>query len=309
MARKVSPRAAGRAARYMLYMFPPMPELITHDGLALVVERPAPGAPKRAPVLLVHGVFVGAGSLKNAQQGLAARGHGTAAVHLRGRFGSRPVDDIGRVGIADFVNDVIDAARYLERVCKQPPVLLGHSMGGLLVQKAAEAGVGVAAVLVCPAPPRGIVALTARIARRMAPYVPAMLLSRPAMMSREDADDVALNCVPPERRAAIYAEDFVRDSGRALREMALGVPVDARRVHCPVLCLAGADDRFVPARTVQKVAARYGARYRVYQGHGHVLFEEPGWERPLAETAEWIEAVTAGAAGARAGTSAAGGGK
>jgi len=286
-----------------------MPQHITHEGLSILLERPPAGAPKRAPVLLVHGIFVGASSVGQAQRALTARGHPTAAVQLRGRFGSRPVRDIGKVRIADFVKDVMDAARYVQQLWRQRPVLFGHSMGGLLVQKAAEAGVGAAAVLVCPAPPFGISAITPQLARRMAPYVPAMLLSRRTIMSREDADELALNRIEPERRAAIYSRDFIHDSGRALREMALGVRVDARRVVCPVLCVTGSDDRFVSAASVQKTAGRYKATFLEYPRHGHVLFEEPGWQRPMGDIAEWIDAVAqAGATAWLAGTSEALGG-
>lgn len=264
-----------------------------HEGLALVVEHPPPGTPKRAPVLLVHGVFVGASSLGTAQRALAAQGHGGAAVHLRGRFGSRPVARLGATGLLEYVQDVMDAAAWVTRTCHQLPVLVGHSMGGLLVQKALELGAPArAAVLVCTAPPRGIVALTPRIARRMAHYLPAMLLARPVEFRREDAFALALNRVPPDARDATYARDFVPDSGRVLRELALGLPVDARRVRVPVFAITGSDDRFVPPGTVRKVAARYGATFREYPDHGHVLLDEPGWERPLGDIVTWIEAVT-----------------
>lgn len=270
-----------------------MPEHVTHDGLVLVVERPAAdAAPARAPLLFVHGIFVGAGSLAGAQRFLAGRGHASAAVQLRGRFGSRPVARLGATPIADYVRDVLDASAWAERAFGGPPVLVGHSMGGLLVQKALEAGVRApAAVLVCPAPPRGILALTLRIARRMASYLPAMALSRSVSFRRHDAFALALNQVPAARRDAMYERDFVPDSGRALRELALGVPVDARRVRVPMLALTGGDDRFVPPGTVRRVAARYGATCLKYAAHGHVLLQEPGAERPLGDLATWIDAV------------------
>ena len=91
----------------------------------------------------------------------AARGVPAYAVNLRGRAGSRPGTDLGRVSIDDFVADASAVAQSLER-----PAVVGHSMGGLIAQRLAERGDVARPCCVTPAPPRGISVLSPRVAIR-----------------------------------------------------------------------------------------------------------------------------------------------
>ena len=68
-----------------------------------------------------------------------------------------------------------------------------------------------------------------------------------------------------------------------------GVPVDAARVQCPMLVVAGREDRITPARMVRKIAQKYRAELRVYDGHAHMVLLEPGWELIAGEVASWLD--------------------
>lgn len=274
-----------------------MPRDVALNGLRLTVEEPA--APTRPPLLLVPGMFAGAWYFAAWQRALAARGHPAWALELRGHHQSWPVPALGRVSVTEYVDDALAAARHLGR-----PAVIGHSMGGLVAQKVAEADAARALVLVAAAPPAGIPAVGAAAALRMTRYLPAMLLSQPLVPRRGDLDAVVFNRTPESERDAIAAR-YVAESGRAARELAFGAAatrVDASRVRCPVLVLAGASDRFVPARVARRLARRYGAAHRQFPGMGHLVVSEPGWEAVVAHVADWLEA-TLGSAGAAAPTS------
>ena len=261
-----------------------MPDTVEIDGLAVAVARGAAGTAPRPPLLLVHGLSGGAWYWARYQAFFAERGYTSHAPDLRGRGASRPVADLGRVAMADYVADALAVARALPA----PPVVIGHSMGGLVAQKLAEAGAVRAAVLLCPAPPRGIVLANASLARRQLKHLPAMLASRPLAGSRADHDHMTFNRVPEPERAALFAR-LVPESGRVARELSLGaVSVDAARVRCPVLAVTASDDRFVPPAVVRRVARKYGAPCLVARGHGHFLVWEPGWEGPAGRIERWI---------------------
>jgi len=82
------------------------------------------------PVLYVHGMWGGSWVFDNYLRFTAARGREAWALNLRGHHGSRPVDDLGRVTLEDYIHDVADALDALG-----PAVVVGHSMGGALAQR------------------------------------------------------------------------------------------------------------------------------------------------------------------------------
>jgi len=253
----------------------------TGSGVRLVGAVPT--ASSRAPVLLVHGLAGGAWYWARWQGLFAARGWPAWALDLRGRAGSRHAADPGRVRLAEYVDDVREAAEHLGR-----PAVVGHSLGGLLAQAAAEAGLTRALVLVCSMPPRGIGFATPTLAVRQLRHLGAMLRGRPLVATPEDIAHMNLHRVPISERAAIL-ERFVADSGIVARELSLGgLAVDPARVRCPVLVQAAAEDRFFPPAVERKVAARYGAELRVYEGHAHFVVMEPGWEEIADDAERWL---------------------
>jgi pimeloyl-ACP methyl ester carboxylesterase len=145
-------------------------------------------------------------------------------------------------------------------------------------------------VLVSPAPPRGIPLLTRRLIVAMIPYLGAMLRSRPFVPRWRDLRRLVLTRVPDSEQGTLV-DQFVPDSGRAARELALGaVAVDRARVRCPMLVVGGDADQFIPLPVVRRVAARYGAPLHVAHDHAHLLPLEPGWETTATFIADWIAA-------------------
>jgi pimeloyl-ACP methyl ester carboxylesterase len=255
----------------------------------LTVETVEPRGPARAePVLFVHGMWGGAWMWEPYMEFFAARGWRCHALNLRGHHGSRPVPDIGRVSVHDYVADVRAVAEALDR-----PIVIGHSLGGLIAQKLAELLGPPAVVAVTPAAPRGVLALnTVELARAALRHLPEILGRRPLMPAFEEIEALELNRLPPAQRRAVY-ERMVPESGRMTFDIAVtGLRVDTRRVRGPMLVVAGADDRITPAKMVRRVARRYGATLREYPGFAHMLLMEPGWERIAGDITDWLETVT-----------------
>lgn len=251
----------------------------------LTVLRGMPARVARGPVLFVHGYFADASIFAAWLDFFAARGTPAYALNLRGRAGSRPGTDLGGVSIDEFASDAESVARSLGA-----PAVVGHSMGGLIAQRLAERDVVRAAVLVSPAPPRGISVLSPAVTFRQLEYLPAMLMARRVRPSRRVMRALVLNHVPKAEQDAVL-DRLIPDSGRAGLEMALrGVAIDAHRIHCPMLVLAATDDRFIPPRIARRVAARYGAPLDLVEHHGHMLPIEPGWEALAAMVIRWIDA-------------------
>ena len=261
-----------------------MPETMLLNGLTIVVHEPP--VVTRPPVLLLHGFGGGAWYFDRYQRFLAERGFPTYALNLRGHCGSRPVQDLGRVSLYDYIEDAEEVARHLDR-----PIVIGHSMGGLLAQKLAESDAARAVVLMCAAPPRGISLFSWRLAMRQLAHLSALLRSRPLEGTRAEYDALMFNRVPEADRDALFPR-LVPESGRAGRELSIGtVKVDERKVRCPILVIACSDDRFVVARIARRLARKYGAPFWEYAGHAHFPQYEPGWESMAGDIAHWLQNV------------------
>lgn len=205
---------------------------------------------------------------------------------------------LGRVSVQDYVQDLAEEMRALP--CA--PMLIGHSMGAVLVLKLLEMGIGRGAVLLAPAGPSP---LFAPWPSQLVTFLPNLLgwpLQRPVLLRRWHADFGFFNMVPPEERQAQH-EQLVWESGRAALEH-MWWPlsalltcarttsyVDPAKVTQPLVVFGGDMDRATPPRTHRAVAKRFGAEYEQFRPHGHWLPSEPGWE-VVADTAiTWLRAT------------------
>jgi pimeloyl-ACP methyl ester carboxylesterase len=249
----------------------------------LSVLRALPSRPVHSPILFVHGYFADATVFAPWLERFSARGWPSYAVNLRGRSDSRPHVDLGRASMDDFVADATAVARELGS-----PVVVGHSMGGLIAQRLAAEQLVRAAALLAPAPPRGISVLSPRLLLKQVKHLPAILSSRTVEPGHDDLRALVLNRVPREEQDRLLAH-LRPDSGRAGREMSIsGVAVDAASITCPMMVVAGEDDRFIPVQVAERIARRYRAPFHRLPAHAHMLIAEPGWERVADIVEDWL---------------------
>jgi pimeloyl-ACP methyl ester carboxylesterase len=211
-------------------------------------------------------------------------GHGSDATDAKTRL-------VG-VGMGDFLAQL----RTLLKGFTTPPVLLGHSMGGILVQQLATEDLAKALILIAPAPRSGIL-----------PVIDSEKQLDRDMMSLgafwntiinpdfDLAKVLTLNCVPQDEQRIVF-DKFGSESGLAFFQMFFwmfdktnATSVDTKRVRCPVLCLVGKDDKMVSPASARMTASAYaGSTFWDLDGHGHMLVLEPGAEDIARRIAEWI---------------------
>src|SRR5215475_3151086 len=257
-----------------------MPESTRIADLSVLFSRP-PHAHRRA-VLFIHGYGVTADVFAEWVPFFAARGMPAYAVNLRGRDESHPDIDLGRASIADFVSDAAAVARHLDK-----PIVIGHSMGGLIAQCLAERGLAQGIGMLAPAPPKGIRFMTFKLVMRQLKYLPAIYGSGVVAPTLNDLKEIVLNHVPESQQEEVIAT-FIADSGRVAKEISInGVPVDQRRVRVPALVVAADDDQFIPLEACRQIAVLYHASMQTVLGHGHMMPLEPGWQSIADTIARW----------------------
>jgi pimeloyl-ACP methyl ester carboxylesterase len=242
-----------------------------------LLERQPARDEGRAPVLFVHGLGHGAWCWEHWLDGTAEAGHPAYAVSLRGHAGSA-----GRLRtslLGHYVDDVVRTATSLGR----PAVLVGHSMGGLVVQRALARYAAVAAVLVTPVPAHPAVGALMRIARQHPTDALRILAGgslplRPEYLFRE---------LPPHE-AEKHAGRCHGESGLVQYQLVVHGPSRRPLGRPPVLVLATPDDGLVPVRGIRSTAARYGAELREFPGMGHDLMLDARWREPLDAMLSWL---------------------
>lgn len=251
----------------------------------------------RLPVVMIHGAFCGGWAFANWRRVYEASGFVVHTPDLRHHASARKAAGfLAGVGIGDYCSDL----RALLENLDTPPVIVGHSLGGLLAQMLAARGGVRALVLLAPLAPWGIFPSTAfEWAAMQALFWEGAFWKKVLKPRHSIAAAHALDLVPDERRAALL-DCLVPESGQAIFEAMQWMFdsrkasfVDARSVTCPILCLAGARDRIVSPPTVRRIARRYGgrARYELVPDHGHWLLGEPGWERIASGSLAWLDQV------------------
>ncbi|HTQ77094.1 MAG TPA: alpha/beta hydrolase [Burkholderiales bacterium] len=254
-----------------------------------ILSREAERGPARPPLLFVHGAYVGAWCWEaHFLDWFAARGFDCHAVSLSGHGASRGRERLDALGLADYAADVAEAAASLA----QPPVLVGHSMGGLVVQKYLERAAARAAVLACPVPAWGLAPSSLALAfARPALFAQIQRLAGGGRPSREAlAEALFAAPIALERLNGYYAR-MQRESRRALADMSgwgLPSPWGARRA--PTLVVAAARDALIAPHEVRGTALVLGAEYRELAGLGHALMLDAGWESAAQAILGWLEA-------------------
>jgi pimeloyl-ACP methyl ester carboxylesterase len=250
----------------------------------------------RSPLLFVHGAYVGAWCwAEHWLPWFAAQGHPAYALSLRahGRSGGR--ERLNEFGLAAYAEDLLAAIARLE--CA--PILIGHSMGALVVQKALERGIECPArVLICPVPPYGLLPATFSLAFAR----PALFAQIQAMAAGHrvslDALQQAMFSAPldAERLQRVYAR-MQPESSRALLDMSgWGLPQPWHAAAGPTLVLGAERDLLIPVSQVAASAHALGADYRMLEGLGHAVMLESGWMSAARTLFAWLDA-RGGAAG------------
>jgi pimeloyl-ACP methyl ester carboxylesterase len=168
------------------------------------------------------------------------------------------------------------------------PILVGHSMGGLLAQQLAASGPCRALVCIASAPPWCLIP-PLRSVRFLLPAFPAILFGWTIPHSEWALRNLALTKLPESEQRELV-RTLGAESGRAFRAMWFGLArLPGPRFTGPVLCLSGRDDRIVADRTSRALARSYDARHVTFEQSGHWLIAASAQGDVAGTVMRWLE--------------------
>jgi non-heme chloroperoxidase len=256
--------------------------------LSRTPEQPS----RRPPLVFVHGAFAGAWCWDEYfLPWFSARGYDAHAVSLRGHGGSSLAGSLDAVRIDDYVADIVAAAAELAR----PPVLIGHSMGGIVVQRAARACKAVGMALLAPVPPQGLGLSMWSLATRDPPLFLAlgMMQFGGTRNGIRRVRDYLFSQSLSERDAMRYLMRMQHESQRAIMDLTWPQRASiASSVGVPALVLGADRDAFFTRAMIEESARFHGVAPDFVSGMAHVMMLEPGWREVAERLCAWLDVAT-----------------
>ena len=258
-----------------------------------VIVRECGGESAHPPLLFVHGSCHAAWCWdEHFLPYFAERGFDTYALSLRGHGGSGGGERLRWTSIAGYVADVEQVAAGLPR----EPVVIGHSLGGFVVQKYLERRGAPGAVLVAPTPSRGMRRLAIRWSLRDPwPFLKFWLTLEPYTLFSTPERYHALVFSPDMDRETVrrYWARLGPESFRSCQEQ-LGRAPDAGRIRrTPMLILGAAGDRLIPEHLLRDTAADYGAELTMIPDMAHDMMLDNNWPEAANAMLVWLNRTLA----------------
>jgi len=243
------------------------------------------------PLLFIHGAWHGAWCWdEHFLPYFAACGFEVHALSLRGHGTSDGRRMLPITRLADYVDDVrVWLARF-----EVPPVLVGHSMGGLVIQHLLMRGLEVpGAVLLAPCPHFGTVGVAWRTLTRR-PRTTLKIISgrgvHPLVTNPEPDGTTFFSPRLSHQQQQRYISRFVPESFPAVGVDMLFLDLPRPQPPTsPLLVMGGQYDTLFPPGEIQRTAQAYGTRAVIVADLGHEMMLDPGWERVADYVAFWLQ--------------------
>jgi pimeloyl-ACP methyl ester carboxylesterase len=253
-----------------------------------IISKKPKDVSRKVPILFVHGSWHGAWCWeKYFLPYFAGKGYNSYALSLRGHGNSDSPTHFRWMRIVDYIADIAQVVHQLP----EKPVLVGHSMGGLAVQKYLEENAVPAAVLLAPVPVKGVLQTTLRIALRhplvflkanltwsLYPFISNPKLTREFFFSMDISPD----------RLNEYFNLMQDESYLAFLDMLLFKLPNPEKVSAELLIMGAENDAIFSPDEIEATAVAYDRKAEIFEGMAHDMMLENGWQTVADRILEWL---------------------
>ncbi len=239
-------------------------------------------------IVLVHGAWTTPSSWNLFRRRFESQGY--RVITPAWPFIDRSVEEMRKKPDPRFakvgLKQIVDHYDAVIRALPEPPILMGHSIGGLVVQLLADRGLGAAVVAIDPGAPAGVIPDPVAVINLLPVFTAFNGWNRALMMNLSHFRNAFANGLPRAEQEATWRAEIIPVPGRVFFHAALGINSGVTwrsRIRPPMLLIGGEKDRTAPAAMTranfraQRRAASPTA-YKEFAGRSHFLCAEPGWE-------------------------------
>jgi len=255
--------------------------------LEILKEKPN-SVTRPAPLLFLHGMCQGAWVFKeHFMPFFVKHGYECYAMSLRGHGESEGQEKIKSFTMADYVNDLEQVINQLEK----PPVVISHSLGGLVSQVYLKSHQLPASVLIAPCPNFNFFFFFLRFTKRYFTSAVKLLVTQRmnyaldtidkcrVILFRKDTPDEIVN------KFRLHVQD---DSFKVFMQMCFQKLANPELVKTPLLIIGGTDDFLFPVREMKAIARAYGTEAVFFQNMSHHMVLDQGWEKVANHILSWL---------------------
>lgn len=208
-----------------------------------------------------------------------------------------PDPNLAKLGITQIVD------HYAKIINEQsePPILIGHSFGGLFVQMLLDRGLGAAGVAIDSAAPKGVLPLYwSALKSNFGVFTTIGGWNKVVHMSFKGFQYAWVHLLPENEQKAAYDRYVVPETGRIFFQAAAAPLNNLSKVNfqnakrAPLLLIAGAADRICPAAQNKINFDKYKnssavTDYKVFDNRTHWIVAQPGWQEVASYIADWLD--------------------
>jgi pimeloyl-ACP methyl ester carboxylesterase len=267
---------------------------------AVPAPRPAPGGPDT--IVLVHGFWVTPRSWEGWKAHYEAKGYRVLTPGYPGFEVEVEALNADPAPIAELtLPQIVDSLASVIGALEQPPILIGHSAGGTLVQILLDRGYGAVGVVLNSAPTEGVRVLPlSQLRSTFVAFKNPANRHRAVALSPEQWHYAFTNTFSEEESLRLYERYHVPASGGILWSSVLANfmpgPQDAAVDYAnadrpPLLFVSGSEDHIMPPSIQRSNANHYKGEsiteVELYDGFAHLLPAQEGWQEIADHVLDW----------------------
>lgn len=250
-------------------------------------------------VVLIHGMYMNPMCWEHWLPYFKSKGYRVLAPAWPGRDKStvelrksHPDPKLGKLTLSDVLQSASRTIANLD----EKPILIGHSMGGLVTQLLVQQGIAAAGVAIDSAPPAGVFSLAWSFLKSNFPHInPLKPQGQPIEMTFARFQYAFVNGMPLEAQRAAFDRYVVPESRRVPAEsLTATARIDFKKPHAPLLLIGGSSDHIIPASLNKSNVARYSASssitdYKEFSGRNHFVIGQEGWQEVADYILTWLK--------------------